>query len=273
MRGLSIVALSIALVTLDTAVAQVAPTTGTVTNTTENHSLTYDCSQPRQGELVCEFVQVIVRHKATQADLDRSLEQTDELIRQMRSDPSQFAETCNLFSQIRTALNNPSATLAAPPPGLDIERFQQGMARLGEHDTADVLQSANNFLAFCAEPNRETAEAVIRFTHSIDARTCLVSSLRFTQTFRPVGGLGGESAWIALSSPGGMCGVVQLDRFERDGSDFLWNYIARKAVTNPNGAPPGFGLQCSALDEATYTYSWRHSSRYLGCDYVDFSMF
>ena len=98
--------------------------------------------------------------------------------------------------------------------------------------------------------------------------TCAVNSHRFTQRFKRVDGAG---PWVVMDQPNGPCGVINVSRFERPtGSTFpVWNYRAKKVVTNPGGElMPRFS--CSDLDEREFVYDWRSEEKFLNCNYIKF---
>lgn len=100
----------------------------------------------------------------------------------------------------------------------------------------------------------------------------------YRQTFRFLGSGSTLGSWVVESTPQGPCGTVQLDRFEAEdvgtGSKKIrfWKYIARKAITNPNGQL-ALGGSCSGFDENSYAYDWRAKTHQQTCDYVEFSVF
>ncbi|MDC0400278.1 hypothetical protein OAN59_11345, partial [Alphaproteobacteria bacterium] len=73
--------------------------------------------------------------------------------------------------------------------------------------------------------------------------------------------------------PSGPCGEIRLDRFEVDGESKLgfWNYISRKAITNPNGKSGA--VPCNKLDEEIYSYSWKPQSVDLECIRLELTAF
>jgi len=80
-----------------------------------------------------------------------------------------------------------------------------------------------------------------------------------------------------VSEPYGVCGLVQLDRFEREESStgglFFWNYYAKKSITNKKGKTL-LGVKCSVMDENEYEYNWRQPDpKYMGCEYIEHSIF
>lgn len=105
-----------------------------------------------------------------------------------------------------------------------------------------------------------------------------MTSNTFEQTFKLVSpGGNAKISWVIESQPSGPCGVVQLSRFESEttkigNSTYVdWNYVARKAVTNPSGEL-FLGLQCSGLDQGEYFYDWRSEVHQMSCDYIEFSL-
>lgn len=157
---------------------------------------------------------------------------------------------------------------AAPKP--------EGLALMTPIDRADALRFAQAFAAYCDKPTEESFLAIVRLGQDKDRRTCSVSSNSFAQSFRLAPQSNSRPVWVAQGNPEGVCGTVQLSRFESEeiaigSSKFLnWKYVARKAVTNPSGEifP---GTKCSGLDETPYTYDWRSKEHQMSCDYIQFS--
>lgn len=158
----------------------------------------------------------------------------------------------------------------------DRDQFIKGVTELrvryGEHsDEIATIEALNDF---CRTKDEEGFLNVIRREHERDVRSCRVSSHGFKQTFSWVESFGsGKGAWVVVSQPQGPCGTVELSRFESDeGSTFkFWRYVARKAVTNPEGMI--LDQKCaSALDQNEYVYDWKTSrNSRLGCEFVEFS--
>ena len=129
---------------------------------------------------------------------------------------------------------------------------------------------------FCESPTEESYLNFIRLGHEKDTRTCLVASNSFKRNFRLIGDTGsGAHSWVVMqTSPAGSCGIVWLSRFEPEQMDdtrhIFWKYVAKKAVTNPQGTFL-LGGSCKGLDEHEYVYDWRAKEYSLDCDYIKFS--
>ena len=255
-------ALQIAAISLSSS-AQDAPRLGILYNLSEVHSLTYTCSTASSGALNCEFVQTSVRPKGTFADLPAALERA-------RSDfakgPIFNAEDCKL-----------NQTLANILSGKEKAPKQDAMEKLTTVQRRDMLALTQGVLGTCSSRSEEKYLDLVRLGQDRDRRTCKVSSLTFSQTFRAVPDSGPTATvWLAQSKPDGPCGIVQLSRFESEQSKIgpanftNWRFVARKAITNPSGElfP---GASCSRFDERPYTYDWRAQEHQLTCDYIEFS--
>ena len=129
------------------------------------------------------------------------------------------------------------------------------------------------FADVCKTNSLASKQALRDYIVKDEAGTCRVGTNHWKETFqRQASSIG--SVWISSGQPQGLCRVVQLNRFEPDtkSSASLWNYVARKAVTNPSGDMPVLG-KCSGLDEATYEYSWKSRELVLGCTRIKFSVY
>jgi hypothetical protein len=239
--------------------------TGLLFNSKETQSLTYSCSLPSNGVITCNFTQTAVRPKLTKADAEKAVQQVKDQVRKSGAVFSQ--EECNTFSQMLEILEGRAT---APKP--------EALAKLSPLERRDASALAKASVQACKSKSEADALAVLRVSQDKDFRTCRVSSHGFTQSFkRSPPSAGGQSAWIAQGTPEGPCGTVQLSRFEYEKSTVagigFWNYIARKAITNPKavwipGSPP---TMCSALDQDEYPYTWNRQEHALGCDYIEFS--
>jgi len=257
-RSLAGLALSFASVA---AWAQSAPTVGFLYNTQENHSLAYRCESVRTGHLECEFVQTAVRRKSTKEDLPSILEKTrKEFVAEKLS-----VEDCKTYRDVLAVFEGKKT---APTP--------KAIAAMSQVEKTDGLRIGKALVEYCDRPSIESYLEIVRIGHDKDCRTCLVSSKPFKQSFRMLSDGSGRVVWITQGPPEGVCGVVQLSRFESEEtkigkSTFTnWSYIARKAITNPSAdfLP---GAKCSALDERPYTYDWRSKDHQMTCDYIQFS--
>jgi hypothetical protein len=163
-------------------------------------------------------------------------------------------------------------------PGIatDVAKFKEGMMRLQEDAKANpsMLDTFRALAGMCDHPTEENYLKITRADHDKNLLTCQVSSNPFAQEFVWVSDFGNGGAWVVSSQPEGLCGVVQLSRFEKDQSDtsgLFWRYIARKAATNPSGTVLP-RLSCSAVDQGEYVYDWKKTrSDHLQCEFVEFS--
>ena len=243
--------------------AQEAPRIGIVYNLSEMHSLTYKCASASSGAVICEFVQTSIRPKATFADLPAALERA-------RSD---FAKG-PIFNTEDCKLNQ---TLANILGGKEKPPKEGAMEKLTSVQRRDMLALTQSVFRVCSARSAENYIDLVRLGQDRDRRTCKVSGLSFTQTFRIApDSRPGTTVWLAEGKPDGPCGIVQLSRFESEqtmiGTTLFtnWRFIARKAITNPSGElfP---GTSCSGFDEKPYTYDWRAQEHQLTCDYIEFS--
>lgn len=254
-------AVGIWLLVVPSARAEEVPNTGLLYNTKETHSLVYRCQQNQDNSIDCDFIQTAVRKKSKPEDLNSMLNQARE---EFRSGAKMDAEECKMFKDLVDILEGRKK----PPKEEDFKGITDLQKR-------DLLKTGKGMMDFCKSRTEENFLNIVRLGHEKDTRTCQMSANTFKQTFRFVqDNLSGTGAWVVQGTPEGPCGIVQLSRFEperlKDSKLVFWKYVARKAVTNPQGTffP---GASCKGLDEGEYIYDWRSKEHSLGCDYVEFS--
>lgn len=257
-----VVSIIVWLIGASTILAGDAPDVGLLYNTKETHSLVFRCQQSTENVLVCEFTQTAVRKKAKPKDLKATLEQAQA---EFRDGVKFTSEECKAYSQLLEIFEGRKKPLKGE------DKFN----KISNIEKKDLIDSTKAMTQFCKDKTEDNFLKLIRLNHDKNMRTCQVSSNTFKQTFRYIqDNVSGVSTWVTKGEPEGPCGVVQLSRFEPEQSKgvpfVFWKYIARKAVTNPQGfiAP---GASCKGLDESEYLYDWRSKEHQLSCDYIEFS--
>ena len=245
--------------------AQDVPIQGIVYNTRDSASVTYFCDRTNAGLLACDFNQTSIRKKAKPSDLAVTLKRAQEM-----------------YQKGERLHANVCATLKDTVDMLDgrkqLSKEYAGLSQLNDLERRDTRASLVAGMDACRSPSEQNYARLARVSHDRDTRTCRASSNFFKQEFQLVRDDVKRSAtWVNRSGPEGPCGIVQLNRFDLDKSDDSklqnWKYIARKAVTNPQGIMSfAFGqMACTTVDESEYVYDWRNKVEALGCDYIEFS--
>ena len=112
-----------------------------------------------------------------------------------------------------------------------------------------------------------TARRVFEATADQKLKTCKVfndyshSQFRWNQS---------TQNWVFQEGPAGPCGRVNIGILERDKSSNVgfWLYTERHITTNPSGtAMPG--LSCSKFPDVTLNYTWRATSNFAECTYIE----
>ncbi|MGC4028926.1 MAG: hypothetical protein QM696_08645 [Steroidobacteraceae bacterium] len=236
------------------------PTSGIAYNTKERSAVTYECSTVAGNQMHCRFVQTAVRKKLGVSDLQSEVDKLDESTRDWKPSSKDCAESAGLYAQLQSESSAALPTLHPKDREVAIEAVRAMEAACKTGSTAALRDYGKRSL--------------VR-----DTKVCRISSHIFEQDFSRLPESKNEHpVWVTSAAPSGPCGIVQLSRFEpADMSEgfWAWNYIARKAVTNPDG---DFGLlgKCRNLDEESYTYSWRSDegvSAWAECDQIEFSAF
>lgn len=234
-----------------------APLSGMAYNTVERSAVTYDCSAVTSAQIQCRFVQTAVRRKLDYADLPSKIAEAEADLANWEASE----EECKDIEKYRSELEAKAASADKSFDQRDV-------------DVAREVYTAIE--AACRSGSRAGLSAMVQRSLERDTRTCRVSSHTFEQTFTRQSSAS-TPVWVTTGAPSGPCGIVQLSRFESAdaGEGYLWNYVARKAVTNPSGELPLLG-SCKSLDEETYHYSWRSTdgpSSWADCDQLEFGLF
>lgn len=207
--------------------------------------------------------QTSVRKKAKPEELDSKLKKARV---EFRGGVEISAEECKMYSDMVEILEGRKK----PPKA-------EGLKEITNMQKKEFLLTAKAMSGFCQSKTEEHYLKVVRLTHDKDIRTGRVSSNPYKQKFKFVQDNVPDSSggsWVTQGGPEGPCGIVQPSRFEaesmKDSKLIFWKYVARKAITNPQGfALPG--RSCKDLDEDQYVYDWRSKEHSLGCDYIEFS--
>jgi hypothetical protein len=246
------------------AVHKDQPLQGLAYNTKEMSALIYECGVAQADRMTCKFTQMAVRKKTTAEEIKKRLADFDKLPEKERTpDPKLCAEMTK---------------------GLDIlegrRKPDEPMRLKDPRDIANAKKAARAILKTCETGDLAVMRKELADQYALEGRTCRVSAYNYEQTFKRVSDTTtGKFAWVVdEGGPTGECGIVNLSRFERaslkESSLVVWNYIARKAITNPS-AKTMMGMKCSDFDESTYTYLWRsdESPSWAECDKVEFFVF
>jgi hypothetical protein len=258
------------------------PFVGTVHNTRDHGWLSYECEPGEGDRLTCEMTQVMIRKKLSPAEADSKYQESirgwpDSLAKEYDTKPDrimstkQMADLCAMARAYVATSRGTSNGDGLPPETLAVIRTQtQVQKRDNEEQFGAVIDS-------CESKNLEGLKRSIRLGIEQEARTCLIFTNRFTQTFRPISNTkDGLPSWTyADPTPQGDCGVVQMPRFRPDvargsTSTIFWQYVAKRATSNPEGTLLG-GMACKDLDESETLYDWRSKPIALQCDYIEHS--
>lgn len=246
-RCLQLVALySSYLIVGASALAQEAPTDGHAYNTVEIGAIRYDCEMAQDGGLECDFLQTAVRKKQVS-------QSSPEAVNVDADDCAEYPELLETLEGKR------------PPPK------ENKLGSMTDVMKKDLISMFGAFVRICRNPTDENKLALINIMQDQQRRTCIVTANRWHEYFKKVS----DGIWVTNGAPQGVCGVVQLNRFERERSAGItfWKYIARKAITNPEAEwEQGSGVKCKdVVDEDVYVYDWRSwQNHQRSCDYFEF---
>jgi hypothetical protein len=239
------------------------PLNGIAYNTKELSAVVYECDLAKSDRMACKFTQLAVRRAATQADLKKKLANLDKDLVKEKPSAKECAEMEEYFGILEGTV---------PAKAREPLKFRD------PRDREQAFAAAKAYRQACKTGDVELLRNVARANYELETRTCRVSANNFEQTFKRVADTAnGKFSWVVDSSPQGDCGIVQLSRFEPVTMEKLtfWNYVARKAITNPEGQTGLIPLKCSKLDETTYVYSWRSDEglTWADCEKIEFGVF
>ena len=246
------------------------PMIGTVHNTKDRGWISYECGDIEDDHLTCTLTQVMVRKKLNQSELEAKYQETIKGLETQQNDPS-MKELCTMAAGAMDLMQGGSG--AGLPPEMN-----QAFQGFNAMQRRDMEQQFSALLETCRTRSLEGLRRFLRLAVEKDARTCLVSTNRFEQTFRPVKDYEGKLiSWtVANTLPQGDCGFVQMSRFVPDdnkplaGKIYLWKYIGKRATSNPEGKTL-IGTSCREWDESETVYSWQPKEIPLQCDYIEHS--
>lgn len=265
--------------------AQDYPTTGLLYGTKETDSIVHFCKKLEDGTLECQLTQTRVSKKAKKLSYEELRARAEKEFDDVKKDISED-KACGSFGLFVKALEGEISLEEAAEEGMksgvitDKQAFIKGMEDFSDRQKQANLNSTKTLVSFCKNPTLDNYVEVISAGNERDASTCKVGPNTYEQRFKYVQDYSsGAGAWVVISEPTGPCGIINLSRFEKEvsklgDSEFThWNYVAKKAVTNPKGEVMGPEFSCSDLDEEEYPYSWKSKEHYLGCEIIEFSPF
>lgn len=266
----------IVLVMAASAAATDAPVVGTVHNTRDNGWLTYECGAVEDERLNCTLTQLSVRKKLNPSEIEAKYQAALKQLETEKNEP-EMKELCVMYAGMLDLLNGGSGEVLPPEfNGAEMKEAFKGSNAMQRRDMGQQFSAA---LETCRTKNMDGMRRMIRLGLEKDTRTCLVSTNRFEQSFRPVKDNGGKLlSWtIADTSPQGDCGFVQMSRFipektEPGRTQYLWKYVAKRATSNPEGQTM-LGISCKGWEEVETVYDWLSKEIPLQCDYIEHSVF
>ncbi len=262
------------------------PNVGMIYNTKESSVLTYECTKLQNGKLECEFIQNSVRKKAKPADLQSKIKQAKDQYSDALKEIQSDTKVCKEADFFIYALSSkePPAQIAKNAPTSTISSesdFIDGLKKMSDEQKQEGIKSFSIIKDFCNTKSEDSFLQLTKLEHDRASKTCIITSgYKFKQTFTYVDDLSSTAAWVVEGKPEGPCGLVQLSRFISDTSSTIgevkfWKYLAKKAITNPDGLFLGTS-KCSSFDEGEYLYDWKTGPEtdklyHMNCEYIEFS--
>lgn len=253
------------------ALAEEFPTFGKVYHKTENTMLDYSCKKIQPGKINCDFTQTSI-WKNKKDELEREIETIKEKVGKEKFKASNVAspEQCELYKHSLAIVEGKKNkdTLKDSKIADSVENMMKTLKNSSSRQRQDFKKTLGLMADFCVNPDKENYINLLTSSIKKKYNTCRIFTNKFEISFKKF-----DDNWIADTSPQGTCGIVRLDRFEKEFMKLsaipFWNYVSKKAITNPNGE---FGVtKCDTLDETEYFHSWRIRDLDLECEYISFN--
>lgn len=239
------------------------PATGLVQGIVENSALQYDCKL--QGDtLECEFTRTSVTRKNKPAGEPRRFEKPQRVY---FSNKQPTVQECNGYRQLISALKNGRA-----PVGIGQGEFEEGIAWFASVDGEDFQAVASFFSEYCRQPARQHSIKVLRPNRNRNARSCSISTKRFTRRFSKQPN---SDIWVAFEASPEHCGSARRDRFvleDDDAGNSNWSYFTNTTISY-NSDNTWAGRKCTNTTTIESKYEWRPRNLQLDCDTISFSLF
>jgi hypothetical protein len=255
---------------------QEAPTSGIVYDTIDKSSITFECSAPVGIKMDCKFNQTAVRPKAKPDELSQKLDVARAEFKKANGKVTDVDACHAIHAAVQYLDGKMSLDDAIVAAKIAPERrgqFHEGTVTMRrEPESLDALRATDQL---CKDPSEEHYLELARLNFQKDTRTCYVSSNAFTQSFQYAPNPEGKGAWVVNDGSFGICGVINISRFEIGGEGYgmsFWNYISRKVVSNPEG--DFMGKKCGAvLDTTEHPFVWNSpGEQRLQCTFIEFSV-
>jgi len=246
------------------------PRHGIVYGVSENRSLKFDCKESGPELITCNFILASVVKKTTEdeanAKILEEMEKYESVLEELKNEKD-LCDMVNLMIDVFEGKKEPPDPVA----------WKKSMLTRNQIETDYMKSRIVNWKNLCDNPTKNNYRKVISAEIIKDSKTCHISSQNYQQTLKHIQDYNNDTeVWTVKSEPHGACGLIQLDRFERvepSTGHFFWNYFAKKSISNKNSKTL-FGTECADLDENEYAYNWmKPEPIYLGCEYIEHSVF
>jgi hypothetical protein len=246
------------------------PMASIVHHASENSSIQYDCKL-MGDELHCDMTQSFLRQQVTKDKFEERSREIYDSILQEKLKPGECDELVKTQRAMLDVIKNPSKL--APDKQKELQNWPEGKL----NELKITFMAMENV---CRKKTVENMKVLRDLLLKNEQSSCRIGSHTWKEVFlkAPPNYSNPENlaVWISKSKPTGECGVVLLNRFEQisvgDTKLKFWNYVSRKAVTNPNGTLL-LGGQCKNLDEESSIYKWNSREIFVNCKTVKFSPF
>lgn len=248
------IAILVAISSATIASGQETPGWGQLYGLDEQASLAYECFLAGPDELHCIFGQTNIRITSGPAEIERIRQ--DMAAAQTAGEALMPADQCPALREAVAAMERgQSASDDVPMDAQEIEAALPMMRVL-----AEVCGRSDG------ESYRQATEAMITNAQG----QCSIRTQTFEQTFTRTS----PDTWVNAQPPTGECGIIRLDRFQRDPDAILpgvvdWMYISEKKVMGSGDPATDEARLCNIMDQTPYRFVTRTQDHLMNCRVIN----
>ncbi|MGR3504921.1 MAG: hypothetical protein ACU0B7_03510 [Paracoccaceae bacterium] len=248
--------ISVACALAGPGAAQDVPGFGTTHNRDLVSELTYGCRAVNTIEVSCEIKETWVERKSDPDQIEKSVSDTLAGLLGDKEKGEFIEGACEVLPAIRDRI------------GGGIKPDDEDLSELSPKQIAVLEDMLSRLEAVCANKDIPSIEAHVRHFIEVQTKTCVVKSMNWQRNFRK----NTDTIWTAVadaSKDGGICGVVTLDRLEKKGQFFGWDYVKRSISSNPNEVI--LEQSCAQRYDGVETrYSNNSTAVEMNCEFIEF---
>jgi hypothetical protein len=217
--------------------------------------LNFHCDQ-NGNRLSCDVYQTLIMHKVEASDREAKIREqmTPNVIQDFQK---AFGEACKNVDQLSAIIE---------------KTIQTGIGQDGRKVNRDQALDARSYFDSLADACKHTdAKTIQKFIETMtdkDIHTCreVDSFSHIDFSYEPT-----TKTWVSNEGPSGVCGTITAGILEKDHNLNFWLYTEKVIRTIPGGSLLN-GLSCSKFPDRTMHYTWRATSNFVQCTYLENAM-